>query len=428
MLTRRQTLRTLGAAGIAAPVLSACGGGHAAVDAPAASGLRLVKADVSRSAGMPAAIPDVVASMTAFTHDLWPHLAGPADNLAVSPYSIAVALAMTANGGVGATRAQILNALQIDSLSTFNAGIAALSQAVEGLAGPVSNVFDKPGEVALATANSLFGDRAETWVPAFLTLLAKQYGAGMRAVDFRNAPERARTAINAWTAGQTHDRIPELLPVGSISALTRLVLVDALYFKAPWYQPFRADATTRAPFHRASGSSVEVEMMHAGDGAMYVSGDHYRGARLPYAGRRVAMTLALPEGDEQLALTELLGDLRGPAPDPVVLSVPRWTFRVASDLKKPLQALGMTTAFTDGADFSGMTTDEPLLVSDVYHQTFVAVDEHGTEAAAATAVVMDALSGVANPHTVVLDRPFLFVIHDTAHGTPLFVGRVADPS
>ena len=433
MLTRRDTLRAIAAAGVAAPILSACdsgGSGSGGVDGGAGGDIRLVAADVPRSAGSEAAVPGVVASMAAFTDDLWPHLAEATHNLALSPYSIAVALAMTANGAAGPTKAQLLEALHIDSLATFNAGIAALTQQVEALAGPVSNATGKPGDVALAAANALFGDQETTWAKPFLTVLAKQYGAGMRDVDFRTAPEGARSAINGWTAEQTHDRIPQILPQGSVDQLTRLVLVDALFFKAPWHTAFDDRSTTRRQFHVSPGHSVGVEMMTSTENAAYVAGAHYRGARLDYAGRRLAMTVALPGGDERAALGELLGDLgTGPDGAPVYLSMPRWTFRADSSLTQPLQELGMTLAFDPTrADFSAMTSDERLYVAHALHQTFVAVDEQGTEAAAATAVVMGATSGRADPETLVLDRPFLFAIHDTAHGTPLFVGRVADPS
>jgi len=429
VLTRRGTLKALGAAGLAGPVLAACGNGDE-TPPEVVSGMTLVSADVPRSVGDASALPVVVGSMAAFAADLWPHLAGPGDNLALSPYSIAVALAMTVNGAAGETRRQMLDVLHIDSLAAFNAGLAALTQDVEALAGDVENSTGKPGQVSLTAANALFGDRAETWSKAFLTVLAKQYGAGMRAVDFRHAPEAARSAINDWTSAQTRGRIPQILPEGSLDVLTRLVLVDALYFKAPWDLAFEKHGITRARFHLSPNTTVGVDMMSSTENASYVAGAHYRGARIPYAGRELAMTVVLTDGDEATALGELLPDLdRSAEHRPVALSMPRWTFRVASDLTDPLEALGMSLAFDEmRADFSAMTTDEPLHVADVLHQTYMAVDEQGTEAAAATAVVMDAVSGVANPETVVLDRPFLFAIHDVAHGTPLFVGRVADPS
>lgn len=433
MISRRDTLRALAAAGLTAPVLAACGdSGSGSAPAPSQAGFRLVSADVPRSTGDPRAVAGAVTAMGGLTTDLWGTLPALA-NLALSPYSIAVALAMTANGAVGATRQQMLDVLHVDSLAAYNAGLAALTQEVEGLAGPVKLYDGTPGEIALAAANALFGDGATTWEQGFLTVLAKEYGAGMRTVDWRGAPEAGRQAVNAWTSAQTHDRIPQILPPGVVDTLTRLVLVNALYFKAPWLVPFQKVATHSGPFHRADGTTVQVPMMGSEDGpATYLSGRFFRGARIPYVGRTLAMTVALPTpGHESEALAELLAagvHGAGASGASLRLSMPRWTYRVATDLSDPLQQLGMTLAFGDRADFSAMTTDADLVVSDVLHQTFVAVDENGTEAAAATAVVMGETALPVTQETLVLDRPFLFVVHDAAHGTPLFVGRVADPS
>ncbi len=432
MLTRRQTLRALGAAGVAAPLVSACGDERSTHGLTGGSDLRLVKADVARSAGDPAAIDDVVAAAGSLALDLWGQVGTTDDNLALSPFSIAVALAMTANGAAGKTVRQMLQVLHVDSLATYNAGMAALTQKLESLAGPVTLRDQSTAEIALASADQLFGDRATTWQQAFLTVLAKQYGAGMRDVDFRGDPERARVLINGWTSDQTNGRIPEILPRGIVDQMTRLVLVNALYFKAPWDTPFEKSATSSAAFHRADGSKVTVPMMRgdAEGSAVYLGGQHFTGARLPYRDGTLAMTLALPTGREDAALAELLGPhgLTADGEPAVAVSMPRWTYRVPTDLKDALVALGMNDAFdARSADFSRMTAEERLFISFVVHQTFVAVDEDGTEAAAATAVGM-ADSAAIQSHTLVLDRPFLFVIHDTAHGTPLFVGRVADPS
>jgi serpin B len=427
MLTRRQTLHALGAAGLAAPVLTACADGDSSKSAVGGSDLRLVKADVAASAGDPAAIGAAVTSMSDFTLDLWATL--PAhDNLALSPYSIAVALGMTANGARGDTAHAMDDVLHLDSLAGFNAGLAALTPGLEALAGPVE-VQGKKDEIALAAANQLFGQETFRWKQAFLTVLAKMYDAGMRTVDFSHAPEQARTMVNAWTADQTHDRIPEILPGGSVRPDTRLVLVNALYFKAPWSSPFDKESTRTGTFHRADGSSVQASMMSTDDGPAYVAGRDFDGARLTYAGGSLAMTVALPNGPEATALRELLTDgLKGPGVPGLRLTMPRWEFRIATGLTEPLLALGMGIAFGDAADFSGMTDTAPLAIDDVLHQTFIAVDEAGTEAAAATAVIMRELSGMVTPHELVLDRPFLFVIHDAEHGTPMFVGRVAEPS
>jgi serpin B len=427
MLTRRQTLRALGAAGLAAPVVSACGNDDSAGGQAAGSDLKLVKADVAPSAGDPAAVGGVVDAMGAFTLDLWAELPLE-ENLAISPYSIAVALAMTANGAAGRTARAMDDVLHVRSLATYNAGMAALTDELIGLAGPVEVAGEK-SEIELAPANQLFGDAGIHWQQAFLTVLAKMYDAGMRTVDFAGAAEQARVLVNEWTSQQTNDRIPEILPEGSVDPSTRLVLVNALYFKAPWNVPFDTTTTKPGRFHRSDGSTVDAQLMATDEGPTYVSGTHFGGARLPYAGGGLSMTVALPTGPEAAALRELLGSgLSGPGESGLRLVLPRWTYRVETGLKDPLKRLGMAVAFSDDADFSAMTTDAHLAITDVLHQTYVAVDEAGTEAAAATAVIVGETSLPVTQHELVLDRPFLYVIHDTAHGTPLFVGRVADPS
>ena len=426
MLTRRDTLRALGLAAGAPPVLAACGGPDAA---PAAPSLHLVKADVARSAGDPSAADHIVAAMDAFTLDLWSQVGSGSANLALSPYSIAVALAMTSNGAAGATAQQMLRVLHVDSLAAYNAGMAALTQELALLSGAVK-VAGRTQQVQLAAANQLFGDRSVAWDRAYLTVLAKEYGAGLIDLDFQRDAEGARVVVNEWTADRTHDRIPQILPRGVVDSTTRLVLVDALYFKAPWAWQFERSATADGPFHLSGGGTVGVPMMKslAEGSTAYLAGRHFTGARLPYGGGRLAMTVALPGADEPAALAELLspGGLSAPGRGAVALTMPRWSFRVPTDLRTALVALGMADAFGDGADFSRMTSDERLHLQFVLHQAFIAVDEDGTEAAAATAVGV-ADSAVAQSHELVLDRPFLFVIHDVAHGTPLFVGRVADP-
>jgi serpin B len=433
MLTRRDSLRMLGLASLASsPVLDACGGRDTATAPPRdVAGLRLVGADVARSAGDVASVPAVVSSIGAFARDLWGQLGSPTDNLALSPYSIAVALAMTANGAAGRTQAQMLDVLHIRSLASYNAGIDALTQQVLALAGPVHRADGTADEIALTSVDQLFGDARTQWGRAFLTVLAKEYGAGMRTVDFRHAPEAARRLVNRWTAAHTADRIPAILPRGSVDELTRLVLVNALYLKAPWSDPFDKTATALQPFTRADGSRVRVETMQADPvGAAYLVGTHYRAARLPYAGGGLAMTVALPDGGHEAEVLAALlgGGLTAAGDGGVRVALPRFTFRTPSGLKQPLIDLGMPISFGETADFAPMSPAEPLYIHDVLHEAFVAVDESGTEAAAATAVVMRAVSGTFSPHALVCDRPFLFVLHDTAHGTPLFVGRVADPT
>ena len=431
MLTRRDALRGLGLAVLAVGavgVLDGCGDEESGGGSGGTTGLTLAASDVERSAADPAAIAAGVASMQALGAGLWGELAGEGGNLAISPFSVAVALGMTLNGAKGATLDEMLDVLAVDSAEGVNVGCNAVAQHVESLAGS----FEHRGEdveIALDTANSLFGQQGVTWEPAFLDALAASYGAGMQQVDYEGATEAARSAINGWTAEQTRDKIPELIPDGVLNELTRLVLVNALYLKAPWETPFEKSATQDGDFHLADGSTVSVPLMNSPHSLPGVSGDGWRAARINYAGGTLAMTVVLPDDDATVSAGGLADVLTAVPDDVFDLVMPRWTFRSPSPLADALKALGMPTAFAPGAaDLSGMTTDDELFVAAVLHEVFIAVDEEGTEAAAATAVVADLESAPMPAEKLVLDRPFLFVIHDTEHGTPLFVGRVGDPS
>jgi serpin B len=433
MLSRRELLRagTLGGLVVAAPGLFAgCSDDASPPRKDAADGIRLVSSDVARSAADPAAIGTGAGSVLALGAGLYGQLVGGSGNLAVSPYSVAVALGMTVNGAVGATRDEMLAVLAAADTESLDDGLNALTSHVESLAGPVPHT--KNDEILLDSANQVFGQHDYPWQPAFLDALARSFGAGLREVDYKGATEDARTAINGWTAEQTHDRIPEIIPPDVLDVDTRMVLVNALYFKAPWLEPFEIDATTDDDFHLGDGSTVTVPTMHGEAG--YSEGDGWRAAHLFYSGGTLAMTVVLPhegrerEVDDLVAsgrLTELLAARSGV----VDLSLPRWKFLVAAPLKEALTGLGMSAAFDSvAADFLAMATAEQLYLSDVLHQVFIAVDEKGTEAAAATAVVVKATSAPAEPpQPLVLDRPFVFVIHDTEHGTPLFLGKVVDP-
>ena len=440
MLTRRATLRlsALAVFGLAsASTLAACNDEPGvAIDEPDGStSVKLVSSDVARAAGDPAAIDGVVMAMQALGGRVYGALASTDGNLAISPYSIEVALAMTLNGAGGQTAAEMRDVLGVSDLERFNGGVNALTHVVEGLAGEVTRADRTKAEVALASANALFGEGTTAWSKPFLDELARDYGAGMRTVDFIRTTEAARIAINKWTAKQTHDRIPEIIPAGILDGLTRLVLVNALYFKSPWETPFEKDLTGDKPFHLADGSSAAVPMMQ-GTAHSYGAGEGWQAVSLPYAGSALAMTVVVPTEPSLQELESLVADgglgdvLASVRPETVELSLPKWTFRSQSPLKETLIALGMPTAFDeDDADFLAMTdNDLQLYISAVLHETWIAVDEDGTEAAAATAVVMSETSALLPGHTVLVDRPFLFVIHDVEHRTPLFLGRVADPT
>ena len=265
--------------------------------------------------------------------------------------------------------------------------------------------------------------------------LAVDYGAAMRLVDYMGDTEGARQTINGWVAQETQDRIDELIPGGALSVDTRLVLVNAIYFSASWKYPFNPDRTWDGPFTRLDGSTVEVPMMTqdlGGQGAGYFDGEGYEAVEMPYDGDQLSMVLIAPDNGifpdfeatfDSAKLAEILEGLSG---GEINFTMPRFEFSQDLPLSQHLQALGMNDAFQQGvADLSGMDGGHTLYIQDVLHQAFVAVDEAGTEAAAATAVI---IGDTSVPPAVRFDRPFVFLIRDIPTGAVLFMGRVVDPS
>jgi serpin B len=423
----------------AAGVLSGCGGRRFGADDEAAvvGTDEQVRSVLSRAAGDPAAATAASEPVRAFTADLYRSLSRSDGNLVCSPYSVAAALAMARTGARGTTAAEMDKVLHAPGAEALNSGLGALDALLEKRSRAVRRADGSTAKVELRIANALWGQRGLTWRRPFLDALARSYDAGMRVVDYRRNPEAARSQINAWTGAQTNGKIDELIPEEVLTQLTRLVLVNAIYLKAPWEHPFEETRTEVLPFTRADGSAVDVPTMRTElYGAGYARGEGWEAAELRYAGNDLAMTGVLPDrGALQVLENDLDGErmariLRSPTRVGVVdLRLPKWTFRASSSLEDILRALGMPTAFEDGAaDFRGMTTDAELFIGAVLHQAFIAVDEAGTEAAAATAVVVTQSSARPRPVSMVVDRPFLFVIHDIATATPVFVGRVADPS
>jgi serpin B len=385
----------------------------------------------------PAAAAGAAEPVRAFTADLYRRLSGSTGNVVCSPYSVAVALAMTRNGAGGRTAEEMDRVLHAPGLQQLNGGLGALEVLLEKRSGPVRRADGSAAKVELHVANSLWGQRGLAWQVAFLDALARYYGTGMRLVDYVKDAERARAQINGWTSTQTRGKIDQLLPEGVLDDLTRLVLVNAVYLKAPWEHPFPKPLTGILPFTRADGSTVSVPTMRTTiRGARYARGDGWEAAELRYAGNGLAMTVILPDrGNLQALENDLDGDrivriLRSPQRVGAVdVRLPKWRFRTRARLDSTLEALGMPTAFTRGAaDFTGMTTQAELFISAVLHEAFVAVNEAGTEAAAATGVVVSVTSAGPTPVPMIVDRPFLFLIHDTATSMPLFLGRVTDPS
>ena len=388
------------------------------------------------------AAPDVPASdleeltsgHRAFAFDLYRVLCEEEGNMFYSPYSISLALAMTYAGARGETERQMAATLHFtlpgDRLHpAFNALDLALASRGEGAQGKDGQGF------RLNIVNAIWGQRGYTFLPEFLDTLAQNYGAGLRLLDFAQDPEAARVTINDWVGEQTEDRIQDLIPPGVIDALTRLVLTNAIYFNAAWAEPFETDLTTDGPFHLLDGGEVVVPMMQQTTELGYAEGQGYQALELPYDGRELAMVILLPQEGQFEAFEDSLNASRVEAIlesltyRQVALTLPRFRVESAFSLAEALQAMGMPDAFApDRADFSGMDGARNLYIGDVLHKAFVSVDEAGTEAAAATAVVMKVTGIPEAPVEVRVDRPFVFLIRDLGTGTILFVGRVVNPA
>lgn len=353
-------------------------------------------------------------------------------NLVFSPYSIMMALAMARAGARGVNAAEMDAVLHAPKPTpqSLDSGLNALNSHIASVCTEQSG--DGSERPRLDVANSLWAQRGFAIEPKFLETLATYYGAGLNIVDFMNAPESARQEINRWVSKRTNEKIPELLAKGVITPLTALVLANALYLKATWEFPFNPKSTKPDLFTTDSGKTITVPMM-TGPGADlgYLSRDDCFAVDLPYVGHQLAMAVIVPtrtrliEWEASLTGTALTQLLTGFSQVRAQVRMPSWTFRLPADLGDILKSLGMSTAFTGNADFTGITRQTRLQISKVVHETFISVDEKGTEAASATAVIIDRTS---LPMTLTIDRPFLYVIHDLAYGTPLFVGKVGDPT
>ena len=378
-------------------------------------------------------IGSLIAGNSAFAFDLYGILSAEEGNLFLSPYSISAALGMTYAGAADDTARQMAATLHFslpgDRLhSAFNA--YSLDLEARAKAQTEGTPFE------LTVANSLWGQQGFSFEPAFLDLLGRNYAAGMRLVDFEADPEAARGAINQWVSDETRKKIEDLIPSGAIDVMTRLVLADAIYFKAGWRDPFNSDHTTTELFHRLSGDAIDIPMMHQDELYAYLIREGYRAVELPYLSGDVSMLIVLPDEGQFESVQEAL--IQGGVDDivnhlthgPVVLSLPRFSFESAFSLKEALQSLQMIDPFNpDRADFSRMDGNRDLYIGSVLHKAFVSVDEKGTEAAAATAVIMGVTSApLGEPVLFTVDRPFIFVIRDGQTGSILFLGKVVDPS
>ncbi|MGB5931611.1 MAG: serpin family protein [Anaerolineae bacterium] len=375
-------------------------------------------------------LAELVAGNSAFAFDLYQALREENGNLFYSPYSISLALAMTYAGARGETEQQMADTLHYtlpqDRLHPgFNALDIELASRGEGAEGKDEKGF------RLNIVNAIWGQTGYEFLSKFLDTLAENYGAGLRLLDFVKASEESRGVINDWVSEETEGKIEDLLPPDSISPATVLVLTNAIYFNAAWSYPFEEELTHDGTFNLLDGEQVTVPMMEQTEYFGYAQGDGYQAVELPYDGEELSMVILLPEAGrfEEFAsaldaqrVDSILKDI---TPQEVHLTMPKFTYESGFRLKETLAAMGMPAAFTS-ADFSGMDGTRNLFIDDVYHKAFISLDEAGTEAAAATAVVV-ARAAPTPPKEVTVDHPFVFMIRDMETEAILFLGQVVNP-
>jgi len=413
-------------------IVSACTDTTEPTDLPDVAVLAM--SDLARTQGSAteAEIAAAAAALEQFGVDLYRVLATGDDNLVISPASVMLALAMTYAGADGVTADEMAAVLNFDlDDESLHRAFNDLDAILE------SRSFEGPDEngVVVRSANSLWGHRGVPFEDAFLDTLALNYGAGMRLVDFAAAAEEARETINEWVAAETNDKITDLIPAGALDALTRLVLVNAVYLDATWASQFDPESTYDGSFFPADGTQIEVPLMTQTASFPFAAGDGWQAVELPYLRNELALMVVVPDEGrfsevERLLGSELIADVSaGLAPVEVALTLPKFEFRTQAGLNPALRELGMAMAFDpNSADFTRMTRAEQLFVGEVIHEAFISVDEEGTEAAAATAVVMRATSAPLETVEMTIDRPFLFALRDLETGALLFLGRVMNPA
>ncbi|MBN2789334.1 MAG: serpin family protein [Candidatus Delongbacteria bacterium] len=350
------------------------------------------------------------------------------DNIFFSPYSISSALAMTFAGSNGNTEVEMAKALEFTkNTDAFHQDFSKITDKI--------NEIGKKGIVKLSVANSLWMQEGYTFLDAFKNIGKKYYNAQIENLNFAE-DEKSRQIINQWVEEKTNDKIKELIQQGILDALTRLVLTNAVYFKGEWKEQFQKNATKTTTFHNAKGNDVASEMMYNKAMYGYYENDKFQFLEMPYKGNDVSMLVLLPKETQGLGKIEselnmstidsAIDNIKGKE---VKVYFPKFKLNLSYELSSLMKDLGMNDAFTKAADFSKMTGNKELYISAIIHKTFIEVDEKGTEAAAATAVVMRMKGAMPQPcPEFKCDHPFFYFIRENETGTILFTGRLNDPS
>ena len=372
----------------------------------------------------------LVDGNNAFAVDLYGQLRKQNGNLFFSPESISTAFAMAYAGARTSTAAEMAVTLH------YTLEPDRLHAAMGGLLSSLNS--DHPG-YQLRVADALWAEKDFKFLDDFLKLTATDYGAGFNRLDFKGAPQAARGTINQWVEQKTEDKIKDLLPAGSITSSTRLVLTNAIYFKGDWQSPFEKASTAEEDFHLSSTQTAKAPLMHLTARFNYFNGGTFQALDIPYKSGELSMVVLLPNDADGIAVLEKsltaaalkqwVAQLHGGTR--VMLTLPKFKMEQSFELEKTLTHMGMSHAFqANVADFSGMTGERDLWISAAVHKAFIDVDEQGTEAAAATGIVMrpSAVMRVQPPIIFRADHPFLFLIRDNKSGGILFMGRITDPA
>jgi serpin B len=355
----------------------------------------------------------------------------PGQELFISPHTVLTAFGMAYAGMAGVTAEEAARVFGFEGNPDVHATLNAVDLALARRTNPTGGGSGSDGKgFRLAVDNTLWSDESFPMEAPFLDTLAVHYGAGVNLVNFRKKAEEARSKVNQWVKVKTEGRIPALLAPGTVNEMTRLLLVNTVYFNAAWLNPFTADTLN---FTLADGTKRSVEAMEETATYGFVETEAFQAVSIPYEGEALDMVIVVPKADlatfeanlTGLQLGEIFSTL---TPTSAQLILPKWTFSGEPlQLNGALQTLGLKSAFTPAANFTAMTPEPNLMVDDVWHQAFVRVTEKGTEAAAATAVESVSLSAEAPPKVIPINRPYLYLLRDIETSTVLFLGHVLDP-
>lgn len=407
--------------GLAALSLSAC-----ATPEPETTRSALARAPASSVS--PALLSTATRDDRAFAGAVYGLIRGQHENLIFSPYSISAAGSMLWAGTRRTSERELAAALQVQQTQADRH--AAMNGIAQGLDARNLTLAD-PSRFELAVVNDLWLQRGFAVEPTYLDVLATQYGAGVRRLDFDADPKGARRAINDWVASQTRDRIQDLFPEDAITSATVLALTNAVYFKADWAKAFSPASTKDGTFNLRAGGTAEVPFMRGEVPGRHLARADLTAVELPYAGDELALWVMAPTDLDTFEAglgPQTFSDLDAQLmPATMNIALPKWKHELSLDLVPTFRALGAGSLFSSEADLSGISSGSRLFVQAIVHKAFIEVAEEGTEAAAATGISVGRTSAPVESIAVTFDRPFVYAIVDKALGTVLFLGRVGDP-